>query len=215
MTNRLLLALICCFAVRLSDAATQVPYAALYKALEPGVVINSFDRLSARQRVQSRIAGVRPITIEIKILAKTGVQTVPISDTGNMAFPMSAALLAENPTVQSNQPKGSLILSATMEVKLPTGLSMDYADLYASALQADAALKKLGQNLSARRIRAIEFEFSGDMPAKIEIHHERAEELLLADDRGMILLRVDETLKARGARVVFSRPPDAARPHLD
>jgi hypothetical protein len=193
----------------------RVPYASLYRALEPGLVIVEFDHLVARQRIQSRRADVAPQQIAVQILAKSGVIAVPVSAQGEMQFPMTQALLKENPWVQSNQPKGSLSLSATMEIKLSAQKDYAYAELYAAALQAQQALAKLGSAMAGRRIRSIAFEFNPSEGARAELIDARGEELLISNAAGLIELRVDEALVKRQARVKFSHLPRAARPHID
>jgi hypothetical protein len=209
------LLLFLCTSPNFAAEPVRVPYASLYRALEPGLVIAEFDHLVARQRIQSRLAVVAPQQIAVQILAKSGVIAVPISPLGEMQFPMTQALLKENPWVQSNQPKGSLSLSATMEIKLSAEKDYAYAELYAAAMQAQQALAKLGSTMAGRRVRSIEFEFNPSEGARAELIDARGEELLISNATGLIELRVDESLVKRQAKVKFSHLPRAARPHID
>ncbi len=204
-------------AVSLSRDSTtvQVPYASLYRALEPAVVIARFDHLIARQRIVSRRSDVAPAQIEIRILAAAGVLKLHAQPDGSINFPMTQALLAENPPVESNQPKGSLSLSATMELKLASGAEFAYADLYAGAAQAQTVLTQLGPAMVGRSVRAIEFEFDPKLDARAELSDSIAEEVLIADAAGLLMVRVDEGLLKRNARIKFSHVPRAARPHID
>jgi hypothetical protein len=204
-----------CTAPSFADAPVRVPYASLYHALEPGLAIGKFDRLIARQRIQSRRLDVAPQHIAVQIMAKSGVIAVPISPLGEIQFPMTQALLDENPWVQSNQPKGSLSLSATMEIKLSGQKNYAYQDIYASAMQAQQVLAKLGPGMAGRRIRSIEFEFNPSDGARAELIDARGEELLISNAAGMLELRVDESLVKRQVQVKFSHLPRAARPHIN
>ena len=199
----------------LAQEPTQVRYANLYRALEPGLVIASFDRLLARQRIVSRQSSVLPNQIEVRILAASGVILVKVGQDGSVNFPMTRALLAENPIVESNQAKGSLSLSATMEIKLGKNKVLEYAELYKSALQAQKAIAALGPGMIGRKVRSIEFEFDPSQGARAELTDSDSEELFLADKQGLLILRVDEALAKTKAQVTFSDLPIAARPHID
>lgn len=212
----LLAAFLSLFAVgAFSQEPVRVPYSSLYQALAPGLQIAQFDRLIARQRIVSRRPDVRPETIKVRILAKAGAIDVSASEIGDISFPMTEALLAENPLVESNQPKGSLSLSATMELKLPSELLVPYSEFYAAARQAQQAIDQMGGGLSGRKIRSIEFEFDRTLGARMELLDSRAEELVYANQLGLLELRVDEELVKRGVQVKFSHRARAARPHID
>ena len=208
-----LLLLIC--SCVLAQTPTQVRYASLYRALEPGLIIAKFDRLVARQRIVSRQSGVSPNQIEVRILAASGVIIVKVAPDGSVNFPMTQALLAENPVVESNQAKGSLSLSATMEIKLGQNKVVAYSDIYESAMQAQQAVLALGSAMVGRKVRSIEFEFDRAKGARAELVDSKADELLMADKQGFVILRIDAALAKRKAQVTFSSLPIAARPHID
>ena len=193
----------------------QVRYKNLYHALEPGLIIDGFDRLLAHQRIVSRLNDVLPNQIEVLILAASGVIVVKVGPHGSVKFPMTKDLLAENPIVESNQAKGSLSISATMEIKLGQNKVIAYSEIYKSAMQAQQAIAALGPPMAGRKVRSIEFEFDRTQGARAELSDNDAEELLLADKQGLLILRVDESLVARNAQVTFSNLPIAARPHID
>ena len=217
-----LLLLVCSLA--LAQAATQVlpwqhaqhqqvRYASLYRALEPSLTIAKFDRLLARQRIVSKQSDVSPSQIEVRILATPGVIVIKVGPDGSVNFPMTPALLAENPIVESNQAKGSLSLSATMEIKLGQSKVVAYSDIYESAMQAQQAIA-LGPAMAGRKVRSIEFEFE-HADARAELVDSKVEELLMADKQGRVILRIDAALAKRKAQVTFSSLPIAARPHID
>ena len=201
----------------LTQAGTenQVRYKNLYHALEPGLIIDGFDRLLAHQRIVSRLNGVLPSQIEVRILAASGVIVVKVGPHGSVKFPMTKALLAENPIVESNQAKGSLSISATMEVKLGQNKVIAYSEFYKSAMQAQQAIAALGPTMAGRKVISIEFEFDRDQGARAELSDSDAEELLFADKQGILILRIDKSLVTRNAQVTFSNLPIAARPHID
>ena len=192
----------------------QVRYASLYRALEPGLTIARFDRLLARQRIVSKQSDVSPSQIEVRILAASGVIVIKVGPDGSVNFPMTLMLLAENPIVESNQAKGSLSLSATMEIKLGQSKVVAYSDIYESAMQAQQAIAALGPAMAGHKVRGIEFEFER-ADARAELVDSKVDELLMADKQGLVVLRIDAALVKRKAQVTFSSLPIAARPHID
>jgi hypothetical protein len=210
----LLLCALCALQAAPSEPV-RVPYASLYRALEPGLVIGKYSALIARQRITSRRADVAPTAIRVRILARAGAINVAVGPQGTVDFPMTQALLAENPFVESNQPKGSLSVSATMELKLDGRLRLEYADVFAAATQAQAALKALGPQMATRTVRSVEFEFPAAANARAELIDAKAEDVLIADDNGLLSVRIDQALLKRKAYLTFSHAPRAARPHID
>ncbi len=199
----------------LAQTPTQVRYASLYRALEPGLTIARFERLLAHQRIVSKQNKISPSQIEVRILAASGVIVVKVGPDGSVNFPMTPALLAENPIVESNQAKGSLSLSATMEIKLGQSKVVAYSDIYESALQAQQAIAALGPEMAGRKVRSIEFEFEHAQDARAELVDSKVDELLMADKQGVVVLRIDAALAKRKAQVTFSSLPIAARLHID
>lgn len=199
-----------------ASAAAQtgrVPYASLYRALEPGLVIERFPNLRAVQRMTSKLPDISPQQIKVRILAKSGPIEISVGPDGRVQFPMRAALLTENPQVESNQPQGSLSLSATMEIALSSGVSVPYSELFEAARQAQQALSALGPD-TAVRVQGIELLFPERSQARVTIEHARGDELLLADESGLIAVRADPKLLAGNAVVRFSSVPLSVRPHL-
>lgn len=205
--------LLCCSNAPAAGLTGRVPYASLYRALEPGLVIERFPSLRAVQRMTSKLPNVSPQQISVRILAKSGPIDIAVGPDGRVQFPMLAALLSENPHVESNQPQGSLSLSATMEIALSDGLSVPYGELFEAARQAQQALSALGAG-TAMRVQGVELLFAERSQARVTIEHARGDELLLADDSGLVAVRADPNLLARKAVVRFSTVPLSARPHL-
>jgi hypothetical protein len=198
-----------------SSAQTAVPYATLYRALEPGLVIARFEHLRAVQRIQSRLPEVAPGQIQVSIRAKSGTLNIAIDSRGHVQFPMSEALLAENPMVQSNQPKGSLSVSATMECALVAGSKLAYSALMDCSQQAQSALAALGPSMSGRNISSIEFEFDPAQNANVQLNDDKAEEVLVADASGMVRVRIDPRKIQRHAVLMLSAPALAVRPQIE
>jgi hypothetical protein len=190
-------------------------YQALYNALAPGLVFGEFERLVSVQHVYSKRDDVRADSIRVSILSKSGrIELVP-DQAGRVDFPMTTALLEENPWVESNQPQGSLGLSATMELKISGAREIPYLELFEAMQQAQAALEKLGPPMSARRVRGVDLLFDANAEASVTIEDAKSEELALANAGGVISIRMNEAWVKSKARVRMSAALKSARPRID
>ena len=95
-----------------NDTAT-LPYASIYKTatINLGGIVNGASRQETRFTIASTRDGVKPQDIRIYIASKTGRIDLAISADGTMVFPLRADLLAENPLIVSNQPRGTMLMT--------------------------------------------------------------------------------------------------------
>ena len=211
----LLLLIFFSFSVAAASEQGRTRYQALYNALAPGLVFGHFDRLLSVQHVYSKRDDVPADSIRVNILSKSGrVELVPDVG-GRIDFPMTAALLKENPWVESNQPQGSLGLSATMELKISSAREIPYVELFEAMQQAQAALEKLGPPMSARRVRGVDLLFDVKAEASITIEDAKSEELALANSGGVISIRMNEAWVKSNAQIRMTATLKSARPRVD
>lgn len=193
--------------------AGSAPYASLYRALEPGLKLDRYDRLLAVQRIQSKLAEVQPGTITVRILAQSGAIDVPIGADGRMRFPLTRELLTENPVVESNQPSGSLSLSVSFEVAPPASSTLAYTDFLDSVRQAQDALRQLDGPYAKAEVVGLEFRM-GEPDASATVECPDSEDLLRADQKGRIVVRIDPRLPPADTTIHFSAAPRQAFPNL-
>jgi hypothetical protein len=174
--------------VHAADGA--VPYAALHQRFAPAQVLQQYPSLRAVQRIESRLADVKPTDIRIWIDAAAGRIEVPVDTQGRASFPLTEQLLAENPSVRSNQPQGSLQLQLSLEVQLPAASGIAYAEVWQSIIEAQDALAQLGPDYADSEVVGIEYRFS-DGPMQVTLSGREIELSLLADNQGRVLLRRD------------------------
>lgn len=197
-----------------AQSGGETPYRALYGALSPSLKLAGYSRLKPVQRIVSKSATVSPADIRVSIHASGGViELTPAAD-GRVDFPMSDTLLAENPPVRSNQPRGSLSVSVSFEIDLGDGDGLSYAALAEGIDQAQAALAQVEPSLAGRRVAGIEFSFPAGTEGRLQIIDAKREELLVADRAGFVRLRNDPQLRESGATVRWSPRPLRAVPYL-
>lgn len=198
---------------RAADGSNTTPYSALYAVLAPTEAIRAYDRLVPVERVESQAEGVRPGDIRITIHAKSGAIAVPVSADGSIEFPATQALLAENPPVETNQPKGSLALIVRVGLRVPATLDVPWSDLAAALQQADELFAKTSSG-SGGHVRGIEIQFDKGAPASLTVSG-KTERLLTADESGSILLMRDSMVESEHPRLLFSRRPARLLAYLE
>lgn len=197
-----------------AQSGGETPYRALYGALSPSLKLAGYTRLKPVQRIVSKSAAVPPEDIRVSIHASGGVIELTPSADGRVDFPMTESLLAENPPVRSNQPRGSLSVSVSFEIDLGDGDGLSYAALAEGIDQAQTALGEVEPSLAGRRVAGIEFSFPPGTEGRLQIVDDRLEELLVADRAGFVRLRNDPRLRESGATVRWSPRPLRAVPYL-
>lgn len=93
------------------DAAppASLPYAFFHSVLTVSRDV-FLDPSQVRVWAESRRPGVRREDIRFRIESGNGVLDVPVSPDGTFGMPLREELLAENPAVVANQPKGTMVL---------------------------------------------------------------------------------------------------------
>lgn len=195
-------------AARAADDAGATPYAVLHQALSPALEVEGDPRLRAVQRIESKLPGVRPQDIKVTIAARAGAIRVPIGADGRAAFPLRDDLLAQNPPVHSNQPRGSLTVSVTLALAPPTSTRVPVAELRAALDAADAWLsrKAAAEGLPPPAVRGVELRFPPAAGASATLRG-ASERLLLADADGRIVLVRDADLADGTREVELSQLP--------
>ena len=122
-------------------------------------------------------------------------------------------MLAENPLVTTNQPKGSLSLGVTLEMVLPKERRWPCADVLAGLAEAEPVIAEMPGRKPGTSVRGLELFFAGGKEAQVVVRG-RSERLLLADEDGRVVLMRDAELAEPGAVLEFSSPLLRAQPYL-
>ena len=195
----------------LAQATGDVPYAVLYETLAPAVAIRRYPRLLPVQRVESKLDGVAPDSIRIRIGAGADAIDVPVGADGAIDFPLQAALLAANPPVRTNQPRGSLTLSVTLALRVPAGPRLAADAIRAALAEVDALMAETAGG--APRARGVEFRFPAGAGASLNLSGAGGR-VLVADARDRIVLMRDTDLQPPAALLEFSTAPVLVLPWM-
>jgi hypothetical protein len=195
------------------EAISSTPYATLYQVLSPVNKIATYDHLVAIERIESKNPSVKPETIKVVIYAKSGAIFVPVAPSGEVKFPVTDALRAENPAVETNQPRGSLALIVNVALKTGDRLRVPWTDIEAGLNQVKQFYAET-QGSAAPAINGIEAQFAGGNEAMLTIEG-KSERLLMADAGGHIIVTREMANEHPGAVLAFSRAPEFVVPYSD
>jgi hypothetical protein len=206
---------------RAGDTNAVIPYDTLDDMFQPIAVVDP-AKLEIHVLVGSRNKAVHPadITLTIRSAAR-GMLPVTISTNGLIAaFPHQKDLRRENPPVVSNQPKGTLSLTVTMQLPPSDQLTFRYARLEDGVAEINKAIRaQAGMVLSAFAPKAggVVFLFpkTAAGKARVEIASVAGRREYTADKDGRVILKLDTALVKENPNVTVSEQPEHIVPDLE
>lgn len=192
------------------DKATMA-YEKMYGIFQKAAAVKNKD-VRAMIGVLPRDA-VKPGDVTLTIQAKAGPLPLTVDPDGELhGFPMNDRLLKENPTVVSNQPKGTLSITGELALNIPEGTTFSYRQLGALLDAANVEIKKQAGMLSfvAPQAKTITFEFFEGRGQSLTVGAKAGPKMIRADARGHLVLTVDPALCAENPTVTLSEKPSKA-----
>ncbi len=147
------------------------------------------------------------------IQAKGGAQKLTVDPDGEIhGFPMSAELLKENPSVVTNQPKGTLNLGGGLAAVLSKGTTFSYQQLAALFDAGNAEIKEQAGMLSfvAPSIKSLTFEFFTGGSQTLTVASKTGPRTIKADTKGRLVFTLEKALVAENPVVTLSEQPSKA-----
>jgi hypothetical protein len=146
------------------------------------------DNFFAEPIAESKGHKVAPADTTLSIQSQNGPINVPVSRDGAVEnFPISTELLAENPLVVSNKPKGSLDLALQIRIPVPNQKKFRYSELMAGLKEANHLFRKpLGiLGILAPQTKDLTFVFasSGSDRPEVTVLWNGSQETKVADDQ--------------------------------
>ncbi len=152
-----------------------------------------------------------PADTTLTIQSQNGPISVPVSRDGAVEnFPISTELLAENPLVVSNKPKGSLDLALQIRIPVPNQKRFRYSELVGGLKEANHLFRKALGILAilAPQTKDLTFVFasSGSDRPEVTVLWDGSPETRVADDDGMLTIRINESTKENPEVLVSAIP---------
>src|SRR5215475_12195014 len=118
-----------------------IPYAKLDEIWQRIDQIDS-KKLAVTAQVSSKNKEVKPASITMTIKSAGGDIPIKIGPAGDiLEFPRNDALRKENPPIETNQPKGSLQLTFSLGLAVPTTNNFPYSRLMEGVAEANKFVK--------------------------------------------------------------------------
>lgn len=163
------------------------------------------DRVRLSVRVASHFKG--PVDLWMEIGGRR--YDLPVDSYGLVDVPRSADIIAADPVVQTNQPKGSIETELALLLQVPDNQHFHYADLQAATDQTNALIKQAAGGLVAMflpTVTGVEFTCPTGTDCELVVHHPKSDEFLHADAKGKIQLALSSALRDENPLIEASAP---------
>lgn len=192
-----------------ADAWRDIPYERFHRALTMVTPLPDARYVRIRQQVSVPETDMKLEDLRIIVAAAAGDIEVPIRPDGGLDFPISDALLRENPAVRVNAPDGKLSLSMQLDAEAPPAQQFPYAvldelsDEYARLVRLQGMMARM----AAPKPVGLEVRFSPGEPASATVHG-KSVTTIEADHDGRLVIPGNRKWRAEGAEVELSRMPE-------
>jgi hypothetical protein len=194
----------------------RLPYHEIYRIQQAQAALaKDHQNLALLLQIHSSLPNVKHTDIQAYIDAKSGRIPVDIGDNGAISVPVREDLLAEDPWIIVNQPKGSMELNwhAGLSPALARSLtnSIHYAPLMRAVRECDDVQDKMRQFFpAAPRLTMVGLKMAFRQPdAAIIIHTKSGPRKLASDALGELIIPLDEDLLAEDPVMTFTATPAA------
>lgn len=196
----------------------RLPYHEIYSIQRAQMALSrAHTNLALVLQMHSTEPDVKNSDITASIEAKSGPIPVPIGSNGVFSLPMSADLLAEDPWIHVNQPRG------TMELKCLSGLApalarqmtnnAHYSPLMRAARECDEVQESMRQFFpGAPRLTAVGLRLtfrSAAVPPQVVLRVKSGDRKMKADALGDLIIPLDGDLMEEDPIMTMTENPVA------
>jgi hypothetical protein len=185
-------------------------YLDLHQYVEPVAKLDGLRYVFADLRVKSSNPAVKPEAIALTIRASGGDIAVPVGADGRFSLPLDRALVEENPEVATNQPKDSLELAVSLDVRADPQQSFDYALLGEMAAEYDrvVAEQKLTWRLFAPGAKGLAIRFPKGSDATATVMLASGPVKYAANEKDELRLPDKSDWRRQNPRIALSTMPE-------
>ena len=184
---------------------------------------SAFEELApeARDRVRLTVRidapkAKEPVSMWMEVAGRR--YDLPVDSYGLVQVPRSADIIAADPMVESNQPRGSIDTELALLLLVPDSQRFHYADLQAATDQTNALIRQAAGGLISiflPTITGVTFTCPDGVDCTITVHHAVSDEVLHANQEGRILLPLSPALAAENPLIEASVPLSDIEPASD
>ncbi|MEJ2515636.1 MAG: DUF2987 domain-containing protein [Gammaproteobacteria bacterium] len=192
-----------------ADAWRSIPYETLHRALTSVTPLEDAQYIQLEQRIAVTAPGMTLDDLRMVIDADGGEIEVPVDSAGTMDFPLSEALLDENPPVRVNVPDGGLSLNLSLDTTVSPAERFSYGLVADMAEEFDrfSAEQGLVARMMAPDVAGLRVEFAEGPRGTARV----GDEVLAAGPDGVLLVPLRGDWVRQRPEVVLSRMPALMR----
>jgi len=192
-----------------SDTFRDVPYRSLHEAITAVKPLDDARFIVMKHTLKLSADHMSIEDLRMIVGASGGDLEVEIRPDGSMDFPVSDALLQENPPVRVNAPAGGLSLSLTIDISAPPARRFSYGLLTEMSDEYDRMVRRQGlmARMAAPKPSGLEIRFAPGEPATAAVggRHQAAFE---ADENGRLRIPSRRQWRSENPEVQLSRDPE-------
>jgi hypothetical protein len=196
--------------LRADDNEARLPYKLIYEIQEKQTSLaHSFTNLQVFIRMKSSLTNVHNSDLRVYVDSKEGKLPVTLDTNGIFSIPMRDSLLAENPPIIVNQPKGTMELAwyvGLVEPEKPTN-GIRYGTMMRPLKDLEAIRAQMVPGVVSS-VRGMIFYFPDDVAeAAIVIHAKNGDRTYKTDASHTVIIPWEQTLLEENPVINFSSPP--------
>jgi hypothetical protein len=157
-------------------------------------VSQTYTNLHIVLRMRPLLPEVKTEDLRVFIDARGGPIGVKVDADGNFNVPISDTLLAENPWIVVNQPKGTMKLEWNINVQgAKPANGMHYRDLMRPLQQVQEIQRDIAREGSNLAIQGLKLVFSKDKAANVVVHLKQGDKVFKTDSDHALIIPLDST----------------------
>jgi hypothetical protein len=174
---------------------------------------DTYTNLIVVLRMEPASTNVSATNLDVYIDAKSGRIPVKVGEDGDFSVPMSTNLLAENPWIITNQPRGTMKLNWFMGVVMRhLGTVIGYRQLMQVVRDCADVRERMRQVFAGApksKVSGLKLRFPPGTSATVVIHSAHGDRKLEADAKGELNLLIEPDLFEEDPTVTLSKEPAA------
>lgn len=217
MNKRLLLPLFPLLLINLPAAAEDrewVPYKKfvekLYLDKFYGAPAEQRDKVRLRVKIKPANKNYKQSDLTLTVIHAGIKEAMVIDPDGAIDLTPNQKWINEDAMIYTNLPKGekSSVMSS-FEAKMPEGLQVDYSNLMGSVTQWNSLIKEYAGMLRflAPTFTGVDFHFAKAAHQSVQVMTRSGPKTFTADDKGDVVMKLDETLMKENPVIVMSERP--------
>ena len=196
--------------LRAADQAS-LPYALIYQIQhrEAGLAL-SHTNLQVFVRMKSSLPEVKIADLKVYIDSKGGPIPVALDTNGIFSVPMRDSLLAENPPILVNQPKGTMVFAwyvGLLVGETPTN-GIRYSALMRPLKELEGIRAEMVPGVSSMTIRGLKLVWPKDQDGTIVVHAKAGDRTFKTDSAHELVIPWQPSLLEEDPPISLSSPPE-------